>query len=294
MLTAKRVRRARYSVVRHLARSIWLNAYNPVRCSIAMAVEWTVYFDASGHPDAIGSAPALFVSGFVSTVDKWVKFEGYWLALLAEFGITPPFHMTEFASGQGQYAPWKDDRERREAFGLKALRVIKRWTNKPFSAGVVIPDFRRLLREYEMPADFPREPYPYCGDQAVQLLKPWVDHCVKDGRLRQGRDEFKIFFEHGDKHRGQLEEVLDRKHGILPLFEKKQALVPFQACDFLAWLHRRWLTDRGERGAKNYRPQKLLLEFTKMFPRDSSTFGHWDAFVRECEHLGIEKRETVP
>jgi hypothetical protein len=72
----------------------------------------------------------------------------------------PPFHMTDFESGHGQYAAWKDDIERREAFRSKALHVIRRWTNKPFSAGVVIPDLRRVFAEYDMPADIPSEPYP--------------------------------------------------------------------------------------------------------------------------------------
>jgi hypothetical protein len=204
-------------------------------------VMFTAYFDASGHPNDVGSTPALFVSGFVSTVEKWLKFEKYWLALLEEFHITPPFHMTDFESGHGQYAAWKDDREERERFRSEALHVIKRWTNKPFSSGVLIPDFQRLFREYAMPPEVPREPYPFCGEAVVvDLLRPWLEHCIKDGRFRMGTDNLQIVFEHGDKHKGLLEAALERRN-VDAIFMKKAALVPFQACDFLAWMHRRWL-----------------------------------------------------
>src|SRR5437764_1188134 len=108
---------------------------------------FTAYFDASGHPDSVAAKPALFMSGFVSTVQRWAKFERDWLRLLREFGITPPFHMTDFESGYDQYASWKDDLERREVFRSRALHVMKRWTNKPFSSGVLLSDFRRLFAE---------------------------------------------------------------------------------------------------------------------------------------------------
>jgi hypothetical protein len=250
---------------------------------------FTAYFDASGHPDDVGSRPVLFVSGFVTTVDRWAKFETHWLALLREFGIEPPFHTTDFQSCKGQYASWRDDWDRREAFQSKALHVIKRWTNKPFSSGVVIPDFQRLFKEYEMPTHIPSQPYAYCGLQAAALLKAWADRCVDDGRLKKSRDELKIVFEHGDTHRPELEAALDAC-GVFVLFDKKECLVPFQACDFLAWQHHRWLTQREERGVRNSQPKKSLLEFTRMFPRDSSTFGNWEAFERECADKGIPKR----
>jgi hypothetical protein len=258
------------------------------RCSMTT---FTAYFDASGHPNDAGAAPALFVSGFVSTVEKWLKFKEHWLALLDEFHITPPFHMTDFETGHGQYAAWKDDLAERERFRSAALHVIKRWTNKPFSSGVLLPDLDRLFREYDMPADVPREPYPFCGEQALDLLRVWLEHCVKDGRVRIGIDKLQIVFEDGDKHKGLLEAGLARRN-LHAIFMRKEDIVPFQACDFLAWQHRRWLTNFAKFGAKNFRPRKSLVEFTLMFPRDSSTFGNWDGFVRECADRGIKLRKA--
>ena len=111
-----------------------------------VATGCTAYFDASGHPDA--KVGAFLSSGFVSTDEKWLRFEEGWLALLDEYGISNPFHMAEFASGVGQYRSWAHDTAHRSEFYAKATRLLKRWTNKGFSQGIYLPDFDRMHREY--------------------------------------------------------------------------------------------------------------------------------------------------
>jgi hypothetical protein len=49
---------------------------------------FTAYFDASGS--AAGTS-VLFVSGFVASTDKWLRFETEWAALLDEFNIKATF-----------------------------------------------------------------------------------------------------------------------------------------------------------------------------------------------------------
>ena len=92
----------------------------------------TAYFDASGSP---AGTSVLFVSGFVASTDKWLRFEAEWAALLDEFNIKGSFHMREFAPGVGQYASWKNDLDKRIEFLGSAIRMIKRRTNKSFSSG---------------------------------------------------------------------------------------------------------------------------------------------------------------
>jgi sialic acid synthase SpsE len=111
---------------------------------------------------------------------------------------------------------------------------------------------------------------------------------VNNTTLRR-TDRFRIVFEQGDKHKGALQRALSSQ-GLPPAFESKANVVAFQACDFLAWMHRNWLTTRTRRGRANYRPRQSLLQFTRMFPADSSVFGTWDGFARECEDQGIPKR----
>jgi hypothetical protein len=254
---------------------------------------FTAYFDASGHPSHVASSASLFVTGLLSTVERWAKFDAEWLALLVEFGIAPPFHTTDFESGNRQYAAWKDDIPLREQFRARALSVIKRWTNKPFSAGVVVADLRRLVTEYDLPAHFPTEPYLFCGGQAIKMVKEWAERGVRDGRLH-GKDKIDIIFEHGDKHRGQLEKFLQTVHGVPIQFQNKSEVIAFQACDFLAWQHRRWLTDRETHGPRSYRPRKAVIEVARVLPGDSSTFANWAGLVRECEAWGIQKRPVSP
>jgi len=57
----------------------------------------------SSYSDAIGtvnSEHALVVSGFVSTTEKWMRFEKCWTQILKLFDV-PYFHMKEFAHSTG-------------------------------------------------------------------------------------------------------------------------------------------------------------------------------------------------
>jgi hypothetical protein len=53
------------------------------------------------------------VSGFVSTVKKWVRFEIAWNAILSNDGVSA-FHMTDYVSSKGEFASWKGDSARRK------------------------------------------------------------------------------------------------------------------------------------------------------------------------------------
>src|SRR6266852_3977900 len=105
------------SPLQRLFSTIWLNR-DPAERLVLMASWYGAYFDASGHPD---DSESLFVSGFVSTGEKWLKFEQEWNSLLSGYGIVAPFHMKEFAPGVGQYASWKDDKHRRAELLEKAI-----------------------------------------------------------------------------------------------------------------------------------------------------------------------------
>jgi hypothetical protein len=260
--------------------AIWFY-HDPRPCHL---VVFNAYFDASGHPD---DTYAMYVSGFVASEAKWMEWETAWLALLAEFGIVPPFHTTEFEGRKSQYAMWSA--VRREEFRRRAIRTFTPpRINKAISYGVVLADLRRLFHEFVMPDECPPEPYAWCGQQVVALVVQWALHRRSAGTLG-GRDELAFVFEHGDKHRGKLEQVLERSN-ILPIFRRKKEIVAFQACDFLAWQHRNWLTKRAG-GRLNASP--ALHEMVRCLAKDSLVLHTWTSLSQEAERQGIPKRTGV-
>src|SRR5206468_1768076 len=129
----------------------------------AVATTYAGFFDASGKPQD----PVLYVSGFVSTEKKWLRFEKEWRALLSRFGIKGLFHTSEYVRGVGEdYKHFIRNDARRIEFEAKAVSIIKRNTLKPFSYGVILADHRAIAARYVLPFGFER-PYSFCGLQSV-------------------------------------------------------------------------------------------------------------------------------
>lgn len=74
------------------------------------------YVDESGHSS---THPVVVVAGFLGSADAWVGFRDNWNAILAEHGVTPPFHMTDFEAKIGQFQGWDEHTQRRPL--LKSL-----------------------------------------------------------------------------------------------------------------------------------------------------------------------------
>jgi len=76
-----------------------------------MFTEFCSYFDGSGD----GNKPVQAVSGFVSTVKKWARFETEWNAILKANGISA-LHTTDYVSNAGEFTDWRGDSARRKQF----------------------------------------------------------------------------------------------------------------------------------------------------------------------------------
>jgi hypothetical protein len=63
-----------------------------------MAGMYSAHFDESGTPDKFNRV--LTVAGFVSTIQKWARYELQWLKILKDAGLPDGtiFHMNLFAS----------------------------------------------------------------------------------------------------------------------------------------------------------------------------------------------------
>jgi hypothetical protein len=90
---------------------------------------FTAYFDASGKRQQ----SVLTVSGFVSDVRKWSKFDAEWDAILMAEGLNC-FHMTDFVARKKPYGRWGSGySEPRDKFFRRLIETSVRHTNKSFA-----------------------------------------------------------------------------------------------------------------------------------------------------------------
>jgi len=239
-----------------------------------MASAYTAYFDASGSS---GDNQVLFVCGFVSTAEKWLRFETRWNALLKSYDISPPFHMTDFVNGTPRYEKWKANSEEKMGFFQKAINIIKTNTNKSFAIGIGYEDLQRARREYVMPT-LNAPPYVWCAMGVCKKVFQWMD------RNGVQRKDIELVFEKGDLHQYQFQKTCFNEWGILPLIKPKESLVAFQAADALAWEQRRAYIDH-----KTGKPRlrQSVYQMYRHFPNDDS-WGLWDwpGLEKICKKLG--------
>lgn len=197
---------------------------------------FAAYFDESGTPDE--SHVVLTVAGFVSTITKWGRFEKEWPAILKEFGLPDGtvFHMNRFASSQPPYDVFKQQSERKAALVSNLVACTKRNVNKAFSCSVALRDWESLNRRYRVSESL-GFPYAFCGRTCVGQVIKWArGKSISPNKIN-------FFFEHGAKHRGQLDKILRANDGIEPLFRTKEEQVQFQPADLLAWKHRKLMAE---------------------------------------------------
>ena len=247
---------------------------------------FVVYADASGAP---ADSSVLFVSGFVSSVEKWQKFEVEWNALLMRYGIEPPFHMKEFAPGVGQYKHWRHDKARRQSFLTDAIALLKKRTNKSFSVGVLLKDLAEMNELYDVPESH-RYPYPICAMVLVRQVADWV---VRRHRKGHQGGRITLVFEDGDAHQGIFLGQMRKQGPGRPLFLTKDDCLPLQAADFVAWQHARAakvVTGTAKWGdALN-----VFNTLTKRIPND----GSWeiiekDRMLETCARMGWPRRNAT-
>ena len=224
-------RGASHSSFYHLAWSIWGNR-DPDKCHMGM---FTTYFDASGQPDQ----PVLFVSGFISSETKWLRFEKEWGKLLHDYGIKSPFHTTNYVATRGQdYEVFRGDDALKDEFEERAILIIKRNTRKPFSYGLLLDEVKPIFARYEVPKEYTDSPYAFCGMVTAREMVRWTKEKLS------GEDKIEVVFEDGDDDASVLFDLFKKTFGCRPSFRTKKDHPQFQAADILAWRHRRLVMDR--------------------------------------------------
>lgn len=280
-----------YSPLNGLAWSLWPS--DDHRDTRLMAF-FTAYFDAAGKPDRPN---VMFVSGFVSTVGKWKKFEKAWLAFLKRNGMENPFHMTEFKHATSEhykgknYPGWVNRHDEQRAFEIEAIRIIDYHTHKEFSQGLVVEDFERMHREYDIPITHPwgrliNKPIAHCGIQPIIALQDWEKSYRKRGNTIHG---IELIFDQGDTHRGELASAIREVFDVEPIFKDKREHIGLQAADILAWYHSRVTGDITYNRRIHILPQ---LEVLMKWMRNSEEWGysHWPKLEQACAHYGFKRK----
>jgi hypothetical protein len=271
-----RTRKREYLPLEHLALSIFLdNAQD--RCPMAM---FTAYFDDSGSPD---QGVCLTVAGYVSTVEKWIRFEKEWRAILYENDIEY-FHMKEYAHSVGQFKKWKGKEGKRKIFLKRLVACVKKTAHKSFSSAA-------LLKEYnEMDALYPLHeaagyPFAMCGRSCAAKINRW--------RQRNNIAEpIELIFESGTKHAADLFRVLKRDGLPLPIFKDKKEFGALQAADFVAWEHTKALTGLHLGTIKGLKDIRKSLAALNSIPNDWGVQTRNDLEV-SCQMIGLPLRSTL-
>ncbi len=250
-----------------------------------MFTEYSSYFDGSGNKEM----PVQVVSGFVSTANKWARFESEWNAILKDNGVSA-LHMTDYVAYRGEFANWRDS-ARRKQFQDALTACMRRHVNKLFSSGLVIEHYNAVNRIYRLD-EFVGSPFAVCGHQSLVKLYRWAD------RKEVNPKHLLAFFENGDKDKGDFQKWakgLAAECGYSePRFLAKEKAVQFQAADYAAWKYRTVLQNAFKPGFPVENVGRLLesLGTLKAIPRSCTGF-HFASLQSFCEKRGVPRRTGI-
>jgi Protein of unknown function (DUF3800) len=247
----------------------------------SLVAMFTAYFDASGTPQET----ALTMAGYVADEQKWVKFENCWQEILGRENIKS-FHMTDFVSCHGEFEGWKERPAIKNRFLTDLQECARKFTNKRFSASVVISDYNAINDKFRLEEFFGR-PYSFCGISCVEHVRKWAT-------ARRRVRELMFAFEDGDKDQGNIKTICSKRFRprITAVFLPKDKCLPFQAADLAAWKTRYPI--REAVGDKDYTVADLerLLSSTREYLRPPHSGGVFDfnSLLKICRDYKIPPR----
>jgi len=245
----------------------------------ALMVPFSAYFDASGTCDS----QVLTVAGFVSTVNKWMRFEKEWTSILRREGIKV-FHMTDFVSSKREFAEgWKGATERRRVFISDLATCIRRNVNKSFRSTLVVRDYKKVNAVFNF-GNSPGLPYAFCSLMCAYTLRRWAERKKAEKRLL-------YYFEDGDKGKGDFERLHQRIYHTSPIFLTKEQSVPLQAADFAAWKLKTAVQEAIKPDHSFEKGVNLLrsIEVLKAIPKDGGVISE-PVLLKLSERFQFQRR----
>ncbi|MBZ5661887.1 MAG: hypothetical protein LAO08_15905 [Acidobacteriia bacterium] len=222
--------------------------------------------------------------GYVSDVKKWTKFEKLWQEILDREGVKQ-FHMTDCVSLAGEFAGWAP--ERRKRFIADLEECARKYTNKRFSATVIMADYNRVDATHQL-HEYAGYPYSMCGISCIDHVRTWAKN-------RKIKDPIVYVFEDGDERKGNFPKLCQERFGFEPLFHSKKGFIPFQAADLAAWKTMQPIRDAI--GTRPYTEKQVetLLYHTRAFLKKPHAGGgfDYDALMKICNGHPIPKRRDT-
>ncbi|MCS6304576.1 MAG: hypothetical protein H8K07_13060 [Nitrospira sp.] len=232
-----------YSVVEHLAKSIWLSRWRDGYFAV-----FSAYFDASGA-ETDKQVKYVAVSGFIAHTDIWIEWEKNWLDCLERYGILnekglPEFHMAECANYTYSFKGWDKREQDRQSLLRELIEIIKVLGRKA-SCVINIELFKKHIDADLREDFFFSGAYVLGGRACAARVREWCKQCNSPIF-----SQVQLFFEQGDGKVLQTD-LRDRFLGDEfpePFFRHKrnkysksgelieERLIPFQAADVLAYL----------------------------------------------------------
>ncbi len=239
----------------------------------------SLYCDASGNE----TDTVFVVSGALSSVENWLKFDEKWKAALAENGLKY-FRMSEFAHSTVEFKTgWKKNEDRRRRLLERLAKIATEHIWYWMGVSVYRSEYDKANKIYQLEEYF--QPYALCGLTCVEFAHKWREANHLDYL------PIRCTFEEGDDHWGQLSDRVKEEFGQRPIPEPKtsERARPIQVADFAAYEVRKAFVGLDEES------DKLFQSFRKSFLAIGEMPHTWgdlkDESIRtELNLRGIPKR----
>jgi hypothetical protein len=245
---------------------------------------FTVYCDASGHPD---STRVLAVAGFIATVDQWLEFERNWKETLIKFGVTS-LHMKNFAHSSGEFSGWKGDEAKRRDFLRQLIGNIALRARHSFASAVLLDDWREVNERYYLEELI--KPFALCGRTLVHKVAEWAKRCnVEENRIS-------YVFENGDCDKGDFMHRMKQDKKRAPIFLNKDEACAFQAADLLAFENLQAHNGISDGRVQEFADLRYPLKELYKVPNgeEASDWGVFttDGLEKFCTDVGVPAKDT--
>jgi len=207
------------------------------------------YFDRSEVP----KYGVLAVGGWLTTVERWERFEQNWREVLDSFGVSH-LHMTDYESGHEEFQGWIP--AKKAEFMQRLIGVLRQTDPLGVSVALLKSDFDALLpkdQQKEAPA------YAVCAVNAIGAMMRWVKN-------KGSSQPIASVFEAGDEGVGKIVDGIAKarkrsaefdKRLLSLSLEKKGNMWGLEAADFLAYEAAKYLPRHV--GLDPTSPRKSLL-----------------------------------
>lgn len=240
------------------------------------------YFDESGTPDDC----AVVVSGFVGTVEQWVRFEADWKSAHADYGLPDPaehpFHMIDFAHSNGVFHSWRGDDSRRKHFMRRLITVIQCRVEFGFSCVIEMDTYRAANQTFNLE---PFAPYALAASAVLWKSVRWAE---------ERQHEIKHVFADKARHKGRFLDLLDGKPGTkhYPSFGTTKDYLPCQAADLSAYEWLNFTRNRDDLAAGRKDLRRSALALLDAIPGQYMSADK-AALLELCEMAGVSKRDIT-